>query len=156
KRGNHQARQPPAALRSFPQPGLRMDVPMHHSLLETMHTALGHARVLSNVAHTLRASLTKIVENPNTFLPKSHVGPVLQRGPELSPEFSSSKYMTDTQLSRLRPLPENPEEPPRLRDVLGADLRECRRLREAAFRQDHDWVASSIYEALLAFCYFLP
>src|SRR4051812_15661108 len=105
ERGNNQARQPPTALCSFPQPGLRMDVPVHHSLLETMRTALGHARVLSNVAHTLRACLTKIVENPNTFLPKSHVGPVLQRGTELSPEFSSSQYMTDTQLSRLKPLP---------------------------------------------------
>ena len=82
-----------------------MDVPMHHSLRETMRTALGHSRVLGKAAHTLRACLTKIVENPNTFLPKSHVGPVLQRGAELSPEFSSSKYMTDTQLSRLRPLP---------------------------------------------------
>src|SRR5262245_45254287 len=105
ERGNHQARQPPAALCSFPQPGLRMDVPMHHSLLETMRTALGHSRVLSKVAHTLCACLTKIVENPNTFLPNSHVGPVLHRGTELSPEFSSSKYMTGTQLSRLRPLP---------------------------------------------------
>ena len=78
---------------------------MPHSLLETMRTARGHSRVLGKVAHTLRACLTKRVENPNTLLPKSHVGPVLQRGVELSPEFSSSKYMTDTQLSRLRPLP---------------------------------------------------
>src|SRR2546423_10167549 len=105
ERGNNQARQPPAALCSFPQPGLRMDVPMHHSLRETMRTALGHSRVPGNVAYTLRACLTKIVENPNTFLPKSHVGPVLQRGTELSPEFSSSKYMTDTHLFHLRPLP---------------------------------------------------
>ena len=82
-----------------------MDGPMHHGLRETMRTALGHSRVLGKVAHTLRARLTKIVENPNTFLPKSHVGPVLQRVAELSPEFSSSKYMTDTQLSHLRLLP---------------------------------------------------
>src|SRR5262245_61036854 len=108
ERGNNQARLPPVALCSCPQPGLRMDVPMPHSLLETMCPALGHSRVLSTVAHTLRACLTKRVENPNTFLPKSHVGPVLQRGTELSPAFSSSKYMTDTQLSRLRPLPEHP------------------------------------------------
>src|SRR5262245_36942828 len=105
ERGNNQARLPPVALCSCPQPGLRMDVPMPHSLLETMCPALGHSRVLSTVAHTLRACLTKRVENPNTFLPKSHVGPVLQRGAELSPACSSSKYMTDTQLSRLRPLP---------------------------------------------------
>jgi hypothetical protein len=30
---------------------------------------------------------------------------VLQRVAELSPEFSSSAYMTDTSLSRLKPLP---------------------------------------------------
>ena len=47
--------------------------------------------MLGNVARTLRARLTKIVENPNTLLPKSHVGPGLQRVAELSSEFSSSK-----------------------------------------------------------------
>jgi hypothetical protein len=55
-----------------------------------------------------------------------------------------------------REILDNPEEPRRLRDSLGADLRECRRLRDTAFRQDDDWVASSIYEALLALCCFLP
>src|SRR5713101_1316463 len=37
--------------------------------------------------------------------PKSHVGLVLQKVAELSPEFSSSAYMTDTQLSRLKRIP---------------------------------------------------
>jgi hypothetical protein len=89
-----------------------MDIPTHYGLRETMRTALGQSRVLGNVAHTLRARLTKIVENPNTLFPKSHVGPVLQRVAELSPEFSSSKYMTDTELSRLRPLPLPPKRYP--------------------------------------------
>jgi hypothetical protein len=42
------------------------------------------------------------VENPTTFLPKSHGGLVLQRVTERSPEFSSSAYRTDTQLSRVK------------------------------------------------------
>jgi hypothetical protein len=70
-----------------------------------MHTALGKPRLLGKLAHTLRARLTKRVENPTTFLPKSPVGLVLQRVAELSPEFSSSAYRTDTQLSRVKPIP---------------------------------------------------
>jgi hypothetical protein len=45
-----------------------MDISTRYGLRETMRTALGQSRVLGNVAHTLRARLTKIVENPNTLL----------------------------------------------------------------------------------------
>ena len=51
-----------------------MDVPALHGLRETMHTAFGQSRLLGNVAHTLGAILTKTLENPQTFVPKSHVG----------------------------------------------------------------------------------
>jgi hypothetical protein len=104
-RGNDQARQPPAALGGFPHPGLRRDIPTRAGRRATRRPALGHSRVLGPVAHPLRARLTTIVENPNTLLPNSQVGPVLQRVAELSPACSSSKDMTDTSLSRLRPLP---------------------------------------------------
>src|SRR4029434_2696056 len=74
-------------------------------LLKTMCTALGQPRLLGKMAHALCARFTKRLENPQTFLPKSHVGLVLQRVAELSPEFSSSAYLTDTQLSRLKRVP---------------------------------------------------
>jgi 3-methyladenine DNA glycosylase/8-oxoguanine DNA glycosylase len=70
-----------------------------------MCTALGQPRLLGKMAHALCARVTKRLENPQTFLPKSHVGLVLQRVAELSPEFSSSAYLTDTQLSRLKRVP---------------------------------------------------
>src|SRR4030095_5446848 len=75
-------------------------------LLKTMCTALGQPRLLGKMAHALCTRVTKRLENPQTFLPKSHVGLVLQRVAELSPEFSSSAYLTDTQLSRLKRVPE--------------------------------------------------
>src|SRR6266487_5000798 len=74
-------------------------------LLETMHTAFGKPRLLGKTSHTLRAMVTKTLVNAQTFVPKSHVGLVLQRVAELSPEFSSSAYLTDTQLSRLKWIP---------------------------------------------------
>src|SRR5215216_2281705 len=74
-------------------------------LLKTMRTALGQPRLLGKMAHALCARFTKRLENPQTFLPKSHVGLVLQRVAELAPEFSSSAYLTDTQLSRLKRVP---------------------------------------------------
>src|SRR4029434_3848334 len=74
-------------------------------LLKTMCTALGQPRLLGKMAHALCTRFTKRLENPQTFLPKSHVGLVLQRVAELSPEFSSSAYLTDTQLSRLKRVP---------------------------------------------------
>src|SRR4029434_6226403 len=74
-------------------------------LLKTMCTALGQPRLLGKMAHALCARFTKRLENPQTFLPKSHVGLVLQRGAVLSPEFSSSAYLTDTKLSRLKRVP---------------------------------------------------
>src|SRR5215813_354946 len=73
-------------------------------LLETMRTALGQPRLLGKMAHALCAHFAKRLENAQTFLPKSHVGLVLQRVAELSPEFSSSAYMTDIPLSRFKRL----------------------------------------------------
>jgi hypothetical protein len=51
-----------------------MDTPVLHCLLETMHATLGQAGLLGNVAHALSAVLTKALENPKAFVPKSHVG----------------------------------------------------------------------------------
>jgi hypothetical protein len=62
------------SLLGFPQPRLRMVAPPCDCLLETMHTTFGQARLVGNPAHTLRTVLTKTVENPQTFGPKSHVG----------------------------------------------------------------------------------
>src|SRR4030095_9580507 len=75
-------------------------------LLKTMCTALGQPRLLGKMAHALCTRFTKRLENPQTFLPNSHVGLVLERVAELSPEFSSSAYLTDTQLSRLKRVPQ--------------------------------------------------
>src|SRR5262249_25056722 len=105
ERGDDQARQPTAPVLCFPQPRLRMDVPTLHRLLETLHATLGKTRLLGNTPHALGPIVTKTLENPQAFVPKSHVGLVLQRVAELSPEFSSSAYMTDTQLSRLTRIP---------------------------------------------------
>jgi hypothetical protein len=105
ERGDHEARQPTAALCGFPQPGLWMNVPPLHGLRKTMHTALGQPSLLGNASHALCPVVTKTLENPQAFVPKSHVGLVLQKVAELSPEFSSSAYMTDTQLSRLKRIP---------------------------------------------------
>jgi hypothetical protein len=51
-----------------------MDVPAFHGLRETMHAALGKTRLLGNASHALPAVVTEILENPETFGPKSHVG----------------------------------------------------------------------------------
>src|SRR4030095_3159979 len=75
-------------------------------LLKTMCTALGQPRLLGKMAHALCTRFTKSLENPQTFLPKSHVGLVLQRVAELSPAFSASAYLTDTQWSRLKRVPQ--------------------------------------------------
>src|SRR2546429_508314 len=71
-----------------------------------MHATLGQAGLLGNASHALGPVVTKTLENPQAFVPKSHVGLVLQRVAELSPEFSSSAYMTDTSLSRLKRIPQ--------------------------------------------------
>jgi hypothetical protein len=44
-----------------------------------MRTTLGQSCVLGNMPNALYAHFAKIVDNPQTFLPKSHVGPVLQK-----------------------------------------------------------------------------
>jgi hypothetical protein len=71
-----------------------------------MDTAFRKAGLLGQLANALFAIVPKTLENAKTFVPKSHVGPVLYKVAELSPEFSSSKYMTDTQVSRLKRIPD--------------------------------------------------
>src|SRR5215813_5094901 len=43
-----------------------------------------------------------------------------------------------------------------LQEALSADLSECRRIRAVASEHADDWCASSVYEALLAFPFYLP
>jgi len=74
-------------------------------LLKSMHATLGKPRLMGQVSYALGGIVTQTLENPQAFVPKSHVGLVLQRVAELSPEFSSSEYLTDTQLSRLTRIP---------------------------------------------------
>ena len=55
------------------------DAELVRSLRRIVHTLKGDAaacgfRELSNAAHTLPAVVTKTLENPYAFLPKSHVG----------------------------------------------------------------------------------
>src|SRR5205814_1347950 len=119
ERGDDQARQPLPVVCGFPEPGFRVVVTALHGLLEAMHATLGQASLLGNASHALGPVVTKTLENPQAFVPKSHVGLVLQRVAELSPEFSSSAYMTDTSLSRLKPLPVLPYIPEeRIEDVV--------------------------------------
>src|SRR5437763_6919475 len=51
-----------------------MDVPVLHGLLETMHAALGQSRLLGDASHALSPIVTEALENPQAFVPKSHVG----------------------------------------------------------------------------------
>src|SRR5262245_8061899 len=74
QRGDQQARQPLPALGGFPQPRLRIEVSALPSLCKTMHATLGQTRLLGHAAHALPAVVTKTLENPDAFLPKSHVG----------------------------------------------------------------------------------
>ena len=52
----------------------RLAVAVHHCLLKTVHTTLGKTGLLSNLSHALLRLITKIVENQQTFGPKSHIG----------------------------------------------------------------------------------
>src|SRR5712691_10338411 len=56
-------------------------------------------------ARHILASIWTTCVSSRLVAPQSHVGLVLQRVAELSPEFSSSAYLTDTQLSRLKWIP---------------------------------------------------
>ena len=68
ERGDHQAGQPPAAFLRFPPPGLRMATAPLHGPLETMHTAFGTSRLVGQTSHTLRAVVTKTLENAQAFV----------------------------------------------------------------------------------------
>src|SRR2546425_4835752 len=71
---HHQAQKPPVPCFGFPQPRLWVAISAFHRLCETMHAALGKPGVLGNLANALRGVVTKSVENPQAFGPKSHVG----------------------------------------------------------------------------------
>jgi hypothetical protein len=73
-RGHHQAREPTAPCLGFPKPRLRMAISPLHGLLETRPTAFGKPRLLGKTSNTLRAVVTKTVDDPQAFVPKSHVG----------------------------------------------------------------------------------
>src|SRR5688572_16013924 len=77
ERGHHEACQPLPAFFRLPQPGLRMAVAALHRVLKAMDTALGQPGLMGKMANALGSVGTKTVENPKTFRPKSHVGPVL-------------------------------------------------------------------------------
>ena len=51
-----------------------MTIAAHHGLRETMHATLGKAGLHGNAAHALGGIVTKTVENPQAFVPKSYVG----------------------------------------------------------------------------------
>src|SRR5712692_4914318 len=74
ERRHHQADEPTAACFRFPPPGLRVGISVFHRLFETMHTALGEPSLLGHLTDALLGVVTKSVENPKTFGPKSHGG----------------------------------------------------------------------------------
>src|SRR5262249_2626442 len=71
---SYQPREPTSTLLGFPQPRLRVAVAALHRLLKTMHTAFGKPCLLGQLSHALGGVLTKTLENPQAFVPKSHVG----------------------------------------------------------------------------------
>jgi len=102
ERGDDETRQPLPAVLRFPEPKFWVLVTALHGLFEAMHAALGKAGLLGNASHALLTVVIKTLENPQAFVPKTHVGFGLQRVAELSLEFSSSAYMANTLLSCLR------------------------------------------------------
>ena len=71
---HHQAQKPPMPFFGVPQPRLWVAVSAFHGLFETMHAALGKPGALGNLTNALRRVVTKSVENPKAFGPKSPVG----------------------------------------------------------------------------------
>jgi hypothetical protein len=94
--GDDEARQPRAAVCGCPAPGVRVAVTALHGLLKPMPAALGTPRLRGTVSHALGGIVTQTLENPQAFVPKSHVSPVLRRVTALVAEFSPSAYTTDT------------------------------------------------------------
>jgi tetratricopeptide (TPR) repeat protein len=97
--GDHKPSQPLPALLGFPSPGLRMAVAALHRLSQTMHTAFGQPSLLSQLAHAWGGIITKALENPQAFVPKSHVG-------RFSEESLNSWW--NSGLQRTRPTPNCP------------------------------------------------
>jgi hypothetical protein len=71
---HHQAQKPPRPFCSFPQPRLWGAISAFYRLFEPMYAALGKPGALGNLTNALRRIVTKSVENPKAFGPKSHVG----------------------------------------------------------------------------------
>src|SRR2546426_314104 len=69
-----QTREPTSAVLGFPQPRLRIAGSAFDGLFQTMHTALGNPRLTGQLSYTLVGVITKTLENPQAFGPKSHVG----------------------------------------------------------------------------------
>ena|SRR2546428_2967391 len=76
-----------------------MAVAALHGSLETMHTAFRQAGLLGQLANALGAMITKTLENPEAFVPKSHVG-------RFSEESLNSWW--NSVLQRTRPTPHCP------------------------------------------------
>jgi hypothetical protein len=50
-----------------------MDIPVLHGLCDTLHATFRQAGPLGQLTHALGIMVTKTLENPQTFGPKSHV-----------------------------------------------------------------------------------
>ena len=69
-----------------------------------MHTAFREPGLIGNLPDTLLGIVTKLIENQKT-LAQNPMSVCPKREPELFVELSPSAYMTDTPLSRLKPIP---------------------------------------------------
>src|ERR1700756_1313489 len=58
----------------FPQPRFRVPTSVYHGLFETIYTTLGKSGLLGKVSNALCGVVTRTLEKPRTFLPKSYVG----------------------------------------------------------------------------------
>src|SRR6266487_2248823 len=74
ERRHDEADEPTAACCRFPPPGLWVLISAFHRLFEAMYTALGEPSPMGNLSDALLRVVTKRVENPKTFGPKSPVG----------------------------------------------------------------------------------
>jgi hypothetical protein len=80
KGGYDEARQPLPAVCRFPQSRFRMAIAALQRVLKAMHTALRQSGLLRHTADALPTMITKALENPQTFRPKSHGGRASEEG----------------------------------------------------------------------------
>lgn len=74
ERGDSQTCEPLAPSLRFPPPGLWRVAPTSHRVPKTVHTALGEAGLLGQVAHALFPMVIKTCDNAKTSVPQSPVG----------------------------------------------------------------------------------